>query len=1023
MKKLVLCAVAAVFGASAYAAEFYWVSTNADGAPFGDPANWAVGRSADAGNPGNLVPGADDYIYQFQGGATYGRSYVFNFAATASHPSNTWTIRGFTGFDSVYNPNKIFVINGNFTVTETFSNTWLKVEVRNGSKFTIGPDAHSRISRGGAVSEYLVKSGGAAEFGGTYHLKNIKIENQAGGTFTIDPVAFYYDYYAREGNGTYPRTLDNAGTFNFPHGLDLRAPASCYQDYTSDPPVFQIRQNAGTMTFGGDFTCSAAPGKMTFTLNGGTLVANESLSFNGITALAMPADKTATIEVAADKTVNWTNASFAAGTALTKAGGGTLVLGETTPATLNVTAGIIRTARATRFNTLAMSAGTTLELASAGTVLNSLPGYASISFAVDATGLIAGTKLLTSTDAALLAAIQANATVTAGYTLSITGNSLMLMLPPADNDIFSAAGEKNLADVSGWSRGSVPAAGADIYIAGQDTVAVLGGTNVVYNSITVIDGATLKVTGAFTLPPINLCYDSRILFASGTDVELTVGVIATYAEPATLPVMEVASGAKVRPASNFEFKNVHLKNYGTIQCATPTYFGTAEVGETAYFALTAVSGTFDFLGTGFNCWVHPKAAGGRVKVAGKVSFKDSTITSSTTDGYWFKYQVGRANPTDEIIDFELDNTVFDIRDNGSSYFGGAVRVKCFNGGKVEKHRSITSPGIFGRPNFIDQVKLDFDGADTRFMYYFNRNSVTFGAAIDGYEQMTFRNGAYIHIMNFAGNGRSVLGFDDGYWNLTEKPGYDTNYWNGVDGGVPESRTQEYLVKPFTGLKAIRIGDGKSLGLRSYSVNPGTKKEREWNRILEIANVPVTGVNGTLFLTNATPGYSCTAIMTCTNNTATGELLAYPSADGCHLLLADGVNWAGTLVASETIGFTNLTSAALPARVSVGNVRFTGKLPIRVWKGAATTNDMLDIAGTLTAGAAKVTGFEPVLMSGDDFALGDSFVLGTCPAAALTEGWERAFTTSKWSLKADESGGDVVTLKLVYAPSGSVIYIR
>jgi hypothetical protein len=289
--------------------------------------------------------------------------------------------------------------------------------------------------------------------------------------------------------------------------------------------------------------------------------------------------------------------------------------------------------------------------------------------------------------------------------------------------------------------------------------------------------------------------------------------------------------------------------------------------------------------------------------------------------------------------------------------------------------------------------------------------------------MTFRNGAYIHIMNFAGNGRSVLGFDDGYWNLTEKPGYDTNYWDGVDGGVPESRTQEYLVKPFTGLKAIRIGDGKSLGLRSYSVNPGTKKEREWNRILEIANVPVTGVNGTLFLTNATPGYSCTAIMTCTNNTATGELLAYPSADGCHLLLADGVNWAGTLVASETIGFTNLTSAALPARVSVGNVRFTGKLPIRVWKGAATTNDMLDIAGTLTAGAAKVTGFEPVLMSGDDFALGDSFVLGTCPAAALSEGWERAFTALKWSLKAEESGGDVVTLKLVYAPSGSVIYIR
>jgi len=186
MKKLVLCVVAAMFGASAYAAEFYWVSTDDSGnALFGDPDNWAVGRSAGAGNPGNLVPGVNDYIYQFQRSNALDRAYAFNFAATASHPSNTWTIRGFSGFDDSYCRNKIFVIGGNFTVTETFSNTWLRVEVRDGSKFTIGPDAHSRIGRGGCVSEYIVQSGGAAELGGTYHLTNIRIENQAGGTFTI----------------------------------------------------------------------------------------------------------------------------------------------------------------------------------------------------------------------------------------------------------------------------------------------------------------------------------------------------------------------------------------------------------------------------------------------------------------------------------------------------------------------------------------------------------------------------------------------------------------------------------------------------------------------------------------------------------------------------------------------------------------------------------------------------------------------------------------------------------------------
>ncbi|MDD4018776.1 MAG: hypothetical protein PHV28_12635 [Kiritimatiellae bacterium] len=1407
MKKLFAAMGVAVCCISAFSAEFYWTSTDGSGnALFGSPSNWAVGRSADAGNPGNLVPGEADYIYQFHSTNAYARSYVFNLAATEDHPSNTWTIRGFTGFDDSYNPNTIFVIGGNFTVSETFSNTCLKVEVRSGCKFTIGPDAHSRISRGGCVSEYLVKSGGEAEFGGTYHLKNIKIENQAGGTFSIDPVAFNYDYYAREGDGTYPRTLDNSGTFNFPNGFDLSAPNSFFTDYTQDPPVFQIRQNAGTMTFGGDFTCSAAPGKMTFALNGGTLVANDSLSFTGITSLTMPAattatvqiatgktvdlstmtfgdntmlnvtgagklklgesgptvlnltnvtdlvfiggacklttvtglagvavsapdsaleldlvksddatllqtlkaaldatgsmigtfeivnnrihysrsgeskvfywknhssttycdwdlgsswvigtsvsgtnpdglwpgmndeihylngyamrssynlngkhryvkgfnwgnyteqwgfrdlwykngtlevttcytnlrvravieqngtlilgpncgtkmgysgaqntytvkntgtlvvggyvcmnmgqitvqpggtltfdpktlelgadmgigetyasffdnsgtanfphgaafahglnhselragiirfkqqagtmtfggaitraadaygdyqfqllggsavfnessdfsffssvgmptaDTTATLEVAADKTVDWVNATFAAGTTLAKTGDGTLALGEAAPSTLNVTSGIIRTVRATQFNTLAMGAGTTLELASAGVVLDALPGYADIDFAVDATDLVVGAKLLTSADATLLAAIQANATVPEGYALSITGDALILTISSADHDVFTAAGEKNIADVSGWSRGNVPAAGADVYVAGQDTVAVLGATNMVYNSITVLDGATLKVSGAFTLPPVILSYDSRVLFDSGSEVTLAVGAIAAYAEPATLPVVEVASGAKVLPAANFEFKNVHLKNYGKIQCATPAYFGTAEVGETAYFALTAVNGEFDFLGIGINRWVQPKASGGRVKVVGKVSFKDSTV--STSNQSWFKYQVGNANPTNEIIDFELDNTLFDIRDNGANYFGGAVRVKCFNNGKVEKPSSSTSPGLYGQPNFNDRVQLDFDGAGTRFLYNLNRYFVMFSAGVDGHEQMTFRNGGYIHVMKFGGNGKSVFGFEDGYWDLTEKPGYDPAYWDTVDGGVPESRTQEYLVKPFTGLKSVRIGAGKFLGLRSYSANAGTKQEREWNRVIELANVPVTGTNGTLFLTNATPGYSCMAIMTCTSNTATGDLLAYPSADGCRLLLADGANWAGTLVAGETIGFTNLTSAALPAKISVGNVRFTGKLPIRVWKGATTTNDTVKISGMLTAGAAMKTGFEPMLMSGSGFTLGDEFVLGSCPAAALAEGWEHAFTTSEWRLTA-EGGGDTVTLKIVYAPVGSVISI-
>ncbi|MDD2455849.1 MAG: hypothetical protein PHE10_05915 [Kiritimatiellae bacterium] len=90
MQKLFVATGVAICCISAFAAEFYWTSTDGSGnALFGSPSNWAVGRSADAGNPGDLVPGAADHIYQFQSGVAYGRSYVFNLEATEDHPSDT----------------------------------------------------------------------------------------------------------------------------------------------------------------------------------------------------------------------------------------------------------------------------------------------------------------------------------------------------------------------------------------------------------------------------------------------------------------------------------------------------------------------------------------------------------------------------------------------------------------------------------------------------------------------------------------------------------------------------------------------------------------------------------------------------------------------------------------------------------------------------------------------------------------------------------------------------------------------
>ena len=103
-----------------------------------------------------------------------------------------------------------------------------------------------------------------------------------------------------------------------------------------------------------------------------------------------------------------------------------------------------------------------------------------------------------------------------------------------------------------------------------------------------------------------------------------------------------------------------------------------------------------------------------------------------------------------------------------------------------------------------------------------------------------------------------------------------------------------------------------------------------------------------------------AIVACGSNTATGEVWACASADGCQLLFADGANWAGTVVGDENVAFTNRTSGAAPASVEFGAIRFAGKMPVRVWRaGANPASDYLRINGALSG----TGGFAPVTMDG------------------------------------------------------------
>lgn len=162
--------------------------------------------------------------------------------------------------------------------------------------------------------------------------------------------------------------------------------------------------------------------------------------------------------------------------------------------------------------------------------------------------------------------------------------------------------------------------GEDVFVQGANTIGIFDSTAPSFKSITVADGATLKVAGTITtLPPIVLDVNSRILFAEDSLVTLPAD-FTTKANALQLPVFEVATGAVVIVGSNRKFGNVHVKLYGEIDWDVDLRFGYAKSGETAYFKFDSDGGSTKPLTSGTDKtvnWIYPES-GGRVIVPGGV---------------------------------------------------------------------------------------------------------------------------------------------------------------------------------------------------------------------------------------------------------------------------------------------------------------------------------------------------------------------------------------------------------------------
>ena len=984
MKRSLVIMALAAFALAAAGEDFTWTGGSTVRL-YTDTTYWSSSTP-------DTLPGEDDYFFH---GSGY---YRFDLGGS------THTIGGVTnGYAQPFSVQNMSVENGTLVIKHSFSNRLFKVTVKNTGHFMLGPDSSSELGDGGGGCNYFyVKNGGELTMKGETIAARFIVDVESGGTLTFDPSSFFFL------SGTYDiavQAITNSGSAYFPNGITLAG--DCHK--TKPPSDFTLYQKAGTMTLGGSVVRDGERGLFYFVLAGGTVAATADVAFSGLDAVTMADNATATINVASAKTFDFAEMSFGSGTAIVKTGDGTIAFATAVPAAVTVQAGSLLFNDAATLGTLALSPQTKVVFAHSGVTVTSASGYAGADFIVDAGVLGAGVPLLNSPDASFLAAVAAKLELPAGYVAQVSGQTLTIQQDESVFNVFTSSGEQPLGTLACWNTESVPE-GEDVYVSGAATVAVLDQSAPSFKSITVVNGATLKVTGSVSsLPPVALQYDSRILFAEDTAVTLEDGDITAVASADHVPVFEVATNAVLDVGTSYKFINVDFRLYGVLAVNGDVWLGWAGFGETTYFKMAVDGGTFsnNFANGSFR-FVCPEA-GGTVSVPDKMTVRAASFMPTLQK--YFKTHVGWNNNVNAPFTLEVDGCNFEMRGSGEMHIGGAATISCINGGSLYKPPAWSSPGNYNRIYLEDRARLVFDGSSSVILSHSRHPGLQLLPQEDGYGQMTFRNGSYMAIHDTSGNGKSVATFEDSFVDVMQYCKLDTTFAPKI------TDPRMWATNAFCGMKQVVVPEGKFLGIRSVDYwRWGTNL----NRVVTLDPlVPITG-GGSLFVTNASPGWSMQAIVACGSNTATGEAWACPSADGCQLVFDDGSNWAGTLVATEDIAFTNRTSGASPATAEFGAVRFAGRLRPRVWRaGAEPASDYLRIKGSLSG----TGGILPIAMDGEPV-FGDTYTIGEIPLVNGEAPDVSAYATREWKLTAVPSGdGETALLNVRYAPPGTRMIIR
>ena len=445
---ILAAALASAFVSVVSADTFYWKNDTQRDTPqwrsFGDWQSWAVGTTADAGNPNHRVPQATD---DFHAGVDHG----WMTTQWMDLDGCSYSVCNLVDCYNDYAYRFLHVKNGRLTFTGSFTNSAYRIDAQDTGRFTLASTCASRFGRGGQAAKIDIKDGGILDMGGTVALVILYTTVQEGGTLNFEPMAFGSDTDYPQGT---PSWLVNRGTLNAPNGFNFGGIGS------STDTKFDFYQEAGAFNLGGDFKDSSMRTSISFYLCGGTMNVTEDAAFVSASANTavrcrpqMTNDCSATVNVAADKTFDISLMTFGERTTLTKTGAGTVRVGESLPTALVVSEGVVEPASGAKLGSaLSFAEGTTLRFAAPGVQADAIDGVDNLTVEV-ADSLGDGSYLLfSSPDTALVAAIF-DKLQAAGLTGFVNNGDSITHEKSHDSTIFAWKNEGR-ADTSNWRGGT-----------------------------------------------------------------------------------------------------------------------------------------------------------------------------------------------------------------------------------------------------------------------------------------------------------------------------------------------------------------------------------------------------------------------------------------------------------------------------------------------------------------------------------------------------------------------------------------